>query len=193
MHVEEAEDLRLGIAEGVKDRAGFERRALGQIHHHLHADRPFALVVAIGQAELRIELPADRAHRPVAHHRQRGAHVHAGQEGRLGISVLIHALIGQADSRHPLVFDQRFLYRHSRPDLDRAAWTSTPRRPTAGTVPATSPGRLPCAGRAECTAAPRRAREATPSARISAVAEVHRARSGGWRRADRAGRPPSPL
>ena len=83
-------------------------------------DRPFALVVAFGQAELRIELPAHRAHGTVAHHRQRGAHVHAGQEAGLGISVLVHALIDQADSQHPLVFDQRLLHRHARPDLHRA-------------------------------------------------------------------------
>ena len=88
---------------------GFERSALRQIHHHLHADRPFALMVAFGQAELRIELPSHRAHRPIAHHGQRGAHVHAGQEGGLGIAVLVHALIGQADPSHPFVFDQRFL------------------------------------------------------------------------------------
>ncbi len=126
MHVEEAEDLRFGIAERVEDRAGFQRSALGQIHHHLHAHRPFALVVAFGQAELRIELPPHRAHRPIAHHRQRGAYVHAGQEAGLGIAVLIHALIDEADSQHPLVFDQRFLYRHSGPDLHRAGGHQLP-------------------------------------------------------------------
>src|SRR4029453_1415155 len=104
MNVQEAEDLRFRIAEGVEYRPWFERRIswsnFRQIHHHLHADRPFALVVAFGQAELRIEFAAHHAHRTIAHYRQRGAHVHAGQEGGLGISVLIHALIGQADSGH---------------------------------------------------------------------------------------------
>src|ERR1035437_9868615 len=55
MHVEEAEDLRLRIAEGVKDRAGFEGGDpwgnLGQIHQHLHADRPLALVVDLPRSE----------------------------------------------------------------------------------------------------------------------------------------------
>ena len=121
MNVEEAEDLRLGIAEGVKDHAGFEGSILGQVHHHLHADRPFALVMPRGQAEDFIELAPHRAHRPIADHGQRGAHVHTGQERVFGVTVLIDALIGEADSGHPAVFDERFLYGHSRPDLYRAA------------------------------------------------------------------------
>ena len=53
MHVEEAEDLRLGIAEGVEDRAGLERGIARQIDHHLHAHGPFALVMARAAARIR--------------------------------------------------------------------------------------------------------------------------------------------
>ncbi len=120
MHVEESEDLRLGIAKGVKDHAGFEGGVLGQVHHHLHADCPLALVVSFGQAEDFVELATDRAHRPIADHGQGGADVHAGQESVFGVAVLIDALVGQADSGHTAAFDERFLYGHSRPHLHGA-------------------------------------------------------------------------
>ena len=56
---------------------GFERRSGGQVDHHLHAERPLALVMAVGQAEGFVELPSDGAHRPIADDRQPGANVHA--------------------------------------------------------------------------------------------------------------------
>ena len=77
MHVEEAEDLGLGIAEGVEDGAGFEIDILGQVDHHLHADGPLARVMAGGHAEVFVELAAHGAHRTVADHGERGLDVHA--------------------------------------------------------------------------------------------------------------------
>jgi hypothetical protein len=63
MHVEEAEDLRLGKTEGVPDGAGFERGIFRQLDDELHAQRPLAVRRALGQAELLVESLADRAHR----------------------------------------------------------------------------------------------------------------------------------
>ena len=71
MHVEEAEDLRLRVAEAVPDGSGFESGVFRQLDDELHAQRPFALCVAFGQAELIVECLADRADRAVADDGQR--------------------------------------------------------------------------------------------------------------------------
>ena len=84
IHVEEAEDLRFGVAEGVEDGARLEGATFGQLDHHLHADGPLAPVVARREPEMLVELPADRPDRTVADDGERGAHVHAGQEARVG-------------------------------------------------------------------------------------------------------------
>ena len=120
MHVEESEDFRLGIAEGVQHRARFERRVLRQIHHELHAHRPVARVMVFRQAEKVVQLPADRADRAVAHHGQRGVNVHARREALGGRALFVHALIQQADAGHLSVFDQRLRDGCAGPDLNRA-------------------------------------------------------------------------
>ena len=86
MHVEEAEDFGFGEAECVEHEAGFQVHALAKVHHHLHADGPFPLVMARGQAEMRVQLPAYRAHRPIAHHGQGRLYVHAGHKAGFGIA-----------------------------------------------------------------------------------------------------------
>ena len=85
MHIQKAEDFRLGIAEGVEDGAGFEAAVFRQIDHHLHADGPLVLVMAGGQAEVFVELAADGADRPVADDGEGGADVHAGHETASGL------------------------------------------------------------------------------------------------------------
>jgi hypothetical protein len=64
MHVEEAEDLRLGKSEGVPDGAGLERGVFRQLDDELHAQRPLAPRVPAGKAELLVERLADRADGP---------------------------------------------------------------------------------------------------------------------------------
>ena len=98
MHVEKAEDLRLGITERVQHGAGFERRVCRQIHDELHAHGPIARVMAFRQAEMRVELLADGTDRAVADDRERGVNVHAGHEAVGGLSFFIHALVEQADA-----------------------------------------------------------------------------------------------
>ena len=120
MHVEEAEDLRLGKAERVQDGAGLEGGVGGQVHDELHAHRPVARVVAFGQAELRVELLADGADRAVADDGERGVDVHARHEAVARLALLIHALVEQADADDFVVLDQRLGHRRAGPDLDRA-------------------------------------------------------------------------
>ena len=70
MDVEETEDLRLGKTEGMPDGAGFERGILRQLDDELHAQRPLAAGVTLGQAEFFVQSVAHRAHRTIAHHGQ---------------------------------------------------------------------------------------------------------------------------
>ena len=118
--VEESENFRLGIAEGVQHRARFERRVLRQIHDELHAHRPVARVMVFRQTEKVVQLPADRADRAVAHHGQRGVNVHARREALGGRALFGHALIEQADADHFSVFDERLRDGRAGPDLNGA-------------------------------------------------------------------------
>ena len=117
MHVEEAEDFRLGEAESVQDRAGLEWRVLGQIHDELHADRPVAHVVAFGQAEMGVKLLADRTDWAVADNGERRMDVHAWHEAVAGLALLVHALVEQAHADDLVVFDQRLGDWRAGPDL----------------------------------------------------------------------------
>ena len=89
----------------MEHRARFESAALGQVHHHLHADRPFPLVVAVGQAEVLVERLAHRADRTVADDRQSGADIHAGHEAGGGRAVPVRPLVRQPDADDPVSFD----------------------------------------------------------------------------------------
>ena len=99
---------------------GLSGGVFGQVHDELHADGPVARVVALGQAEMRVELLADRADRAVADHGQRGVDVHAGHEAVAGLALLVDALVEQAHADDLVVFDQRLGHRRAGPDLDRA-------------------------------------------------------------------------
>jgi len=68
-------------------------------------------------AEVGIDLPPDRPHRTVRHHRQGRAHIHARQKAGLRFARPVHALVGQPHSRDAPVLDQRFRHRHTRPHL----------------------------------------------------------------------------
>ncbi len=120
MHIEEAEDLRLRVAECMEDRAGLQIHALAQIHHHLCAHGPLMLMVAAGQAEEGVELAAHSAHGSIAHYGERGVQVHAGHVARIWVAFAIGALIEQPHAYHAPVFHQRFGDGHAGPDLDCA-------------------------------------------------------------------------
>ena len=68
-------------------------------------------------SKLRVDFAANRSYRPVAHHRQRSAQVHARREPCLGMPLKIGPLIGKPHTRHGVSFNQRFGNRHARPDL----------------------------------------------------------------------------
>ena len=106
VNVEEAEDFRLGIAEGVKDGARFERTVFGKLDHHLHAESPFGGVRVVRNAEMRVDGAADGAHRAIADDGERSADVHAGHESILRRAAEISALIGEANSDDGVVLDQ---------------------------------------------------------------------------------------
>lgn len=101
----------------MEDRAGFEVHSFGQVHHHLHTHRPFALVVSGREAERGVELAADSADRTVGDHGEGGPDVHAGQKAGVGIALLVHALVGQADTGDAFALDECPLHRHPRPHL----------------------------------------------------------------------------
>jgi len=120
MDVEESEDFRLRVAEGVEHRARLERGIVRQIHDELHAHRPVASVMVFRQTEKVVQLPADRTDRAIAHHGQRGVNVHARRETAGGRALFAHALIEQADAGHFSVFNERLGDRHAGPDLHGA-------------------------------------------------------------------------
>ena len=106
----------------MEDGAGFQAGAVRQVHHHLHADGPLALMVSVGEAEFRVELAADGAHGPIAHHREGRADIHAGKVVGLGSALGVHALIGEAHAEDAFAggIDEGFGDGHAGPDLDRA-------------------------------------------------------------------------
>src|ERR1039458_7839433 len=98
MNVEEAENLRLGEADGVQDGAGLQSATFAEFDDHLHAERPFAGAVAFGHAKLRVDFAPDRSHRAVAYYGQRGPQVHAWRKTCVGASLQISALICETDA-----------------------------------------------------------------------------------------------
>ena len=97
MHVEEAEDFRLGIAEGVEDRAGIQLR--------FPADRPpsscpapIRVMMARGHSEFLVQLAADGAYRSIAHHGQSRVDVHARHESGFRPAGAVHPLVAQTDA-----------------------------------------------------------------------------------------------
>ena len=70
--------------------------------------------------KLLVDLAADGPIPAVADHGERGTDVHARRESRIGIAVLVHALVDQAHSGDPMVLDQSFRHGRAGPDLHRA-------------------------------------------------------------------------
>ena len=107
--VEEAEDLRLGEAERVDDRAGFQLARLRQLHDGLHPDAPVVAVMPLRKPELRVERAPDGAHGAIRHDGQRGLDVHARHERALHRRpVLLHALVRKAHAHHGVAREERF-------------------------------------------------------------------------------------
>ena len=67
-----------------------------QLDDELHAQRPLAVCVALGQAELFVESLADRADRAIADDGQLRPHIHAGHKAVGRSAGFVHALIGEA-------------------------------------------------------------------------------------------------
>ena len=121
MNVEKSENFRLGESDGMQDGAGFEPAIFAEFDDHLHAERPFAGLMALRAFRIAlIDVAADRSHRTVAHHRQRGVQVHARRETRVGMALKVGALIGEPHASNRVSFNQRFGDRHARPDLHQA-------------------------------------------------------------------------
>ena len=93
MHVEEAEDLRLGKPEGVQHGARLERAVLGQVYHELHAHCPVARMMAFGKAEVCVQLLSDGSDGAVADNGQGRVDVHAGHESLARLALLIQPLV----------------------------------------------------------------------------------------------------
>ena len=178
MHVEEAEDLGLGIAEGVEHRSRFQRRAR-------RADRPPSscrppIRADDGRRAGRslVELPADRAHRTIADHGQRRANVHAGMNP---LGSRRPRLIAQANAAHA-ARPRSALPPPACPARSAPSPAHQSRRPpTAGTGRATSPGR-PALCRNGGMYGSSTASRAHPEGADSAVGQRAAAASGGWRR-----------
>ena len=136
MHIEEAEDLRLGKSEGVPDGAGLQRRILRQLDHHLHAQRPLALRVSRRHSDSPVERLPHRAHRSVADHRQRRMHIHPGHESIRRRARAVDPLIGQPNPLDGVSLLARFAredrraHRRSRPYLHQAGGHQLRARPT---------------------------------------------------------------
>jgi hypothetical protein len=71
---------------------------LGQIDDELHADGPITSVVALGHAEVLIELLADWADGAVADYGEGGMDIHARREVFAGTALLVDALVEEADA-----------------------------------------------------------------------------------------------
>ena len=120
MHVHETEDLRLRITKGVEYRAGFEIHGGGQVDDKFHAHGPVMLVIALRQAELFVELPADRTHGAVAHDGERSADVHARHEALGWRALFVRPLIDQPHAYNAVALDQRARHGRRGPHLDGA-------------------------------------------------------------------------
>ena len=121
MNVEEAEDLRLGIAEGVPDGAGLERGVFWQLDDELHSQGPLAAGVTGGQAEFIVECLADSTDRAVANDGERRADIHSGHEGIGRRSGFFHPLIGEAKAPNFIASEERSARWASGPDLHEAS------------------------------------------------------------------------
>ena len=120
VNIEKPKNLRLRIAEGVKDSPWFEGAALRQVHNKLHADGIIVFVMAGGEAELFVELPANWTNRTIADDGQRGANIHAGGKAVGGVALLVCPLVHEADAGDFIPFHQRFGDGGARPDLNRS-------------------------------------------------------------------------
>ncbi len=120
--VQEAEDFGLGIAKGMEDGARLEAGAVRQVHDHLHADGPLALMVSVGESEFGVELAADGSHGTIAHDGEGRADIHAGEVVGLGSAVGVHALVGETHAEDAFAggIDEGFGDGHAGPDLDGA-------------------------------------------------------------------------
>jgi len=85
-------------------RAGSRFTVGGQVDDKFHAHGPVMLVIALRQAELFVELPADRTHGAVAHDGERSADVHARHEASAGAPV-VRPLIDQPQPDNAVALD----------------------------------------------------------------------------------------
>ena len=119
INVQKPEDARLGIAQRVQHRAGFERTILGQVHHELHADRPVTSAMPRRHPEMFVDLPTNRTHRSITNHRQRGANIHPRREAVRRVAFLVRPLIDEPHTDNAAAIDQWLGDRCTRPNLNR--------------------------------------------------------------------------
>ena len=99
MDVEEAEDLRLGIAEGVPDGAGLSCAVFGQLDDELHAQGPLAAGVALGQCRDSRRWPGRRRRRGRRRQRSGAARTSMpGMKPSAGAAGFVDALVGEAQA-----------------------------------------------------------------------------------------------
>ena len=80
MHIEEAENLRLGESKRVNHRSRLKSAGFGKLYDGLHADAPIVACMAFRQAEPLVKHTSHRTHGAVGHNRQRRLHVHSGEK-----------------------------------------------------------------------------------------------------------------
>jgi len=80
VYVEEAEHLRFGKSEGVKDCAGLQFNVWAKLDDELHADGPLADFVAFGHSQAAINVTTYRSGRPIADDGEGSVNVHSGSE-----------------------------------------------------------------------------------------------------------------
>ncbi|MEZ4654059.1 MAG: hypothetical protein R3E12_10870 [Candidatus Eisenbacteria bacterium] len=102
----------------MQNRSRLQRGILGEIDDHLHADRPVALMLSLGQTEPFVQPLSDRPGGSIADHDQTGVHVHPRHVARLRRARTVGSLIDETDADDPVVLDQRLTHRHAGPELD---------------------------------------------------------------------------
>jgi hypothetical protein len=134
MHVEEAEDLRLRVAEAVPDGSGLERGAfdwsLRAARSRTSCPAPTRGARALRAGRALVDGLADRADRAVADDGQLRAHIHSGHEAVGRRAGFVHALIGEAQSLRLCCQRRAVRLPDFRARSAPGRWPSVARRPT---------------------------------------------------------------
>ncbi|OQB36727.1 MAG: hypothetical protein BWY06_02702 [Candidatus Latescibacteria bacterium ADurb.Bin168] len=120
VNVKKTEDFGFRVSQSVQDRSGAKVTMVGQVHDHLHADRPIVLMVAFREAEVLVKTLTHGTDRTVAHDGKACANIHSGHIAGVGCAILLDALIRDTHTDNLFPFEDRLSDGRPRPDLNHS-------------------------------------------------------------------------